>query len=63
MRPTRRGTANDNRPMFDLRGAVLTQDLLNQMNRIGQHYGVVGMVGGSQMAKQDMVEDQHQAIP
>lgn len=43
--------ANDNGARslhFDLRGAVMTQDLLNQMNAIGEVSAAKGAVGGSQ---------------
>jgi hypothetical protein len=39
-------------PYFDLRGAVLTQDLLDQMNAIGNRAAVQGAQMGSQAAMQ-----------
>lgn len=39
------------RPYFDLRGAVMTEDLLKQMNAIGDHAAVRGAAGGAQMAQ------------
>lgn len=39
-------------PYFDLRGAVMTQDLLNQMNAIGQQAAVQGATMGAQGAIQ-----------
>lgn len=39
---------------FDLRGAVMTDDLLRRMNDIGQQAAVAGAVKGAQMARQGL---------
>ena len=50
--------SNDNGPgrragvYFDLRGAVMTEDLLRQMNAIGDGAAVRGAMGGSALAQQ-----------
>jgi TP901 family phage tail tape measure protein len=45
-RNTRDGSTN----LFDLRGAVLTQDLLDQMNRLSDGAATRGAVGGASLA-------------
>lgn len=55
---TRRFMAgNDNRPApayhFHLEGAVVTQDLLDQMNAIGAGAAIQGAAGGAQIAQAD----------
>lgn len=49
--------------MFDLRGAVMTEDLLHQMNSISARHAQVSIVAGAQMAQHDIAEHQFQAIP
>lgn len=49
--------------VYDLRGAVLTQDLLQQMNEISARHAMVSIVAGSNMAMQELSERQAQAIP
>jgi hypothetical protein len=39
---------------FDLRGAVMTQDLLNQMNRIGDDAARRGAVGGAALSAHNL---------
>lgn len=50
-----RKPGNDNggggRFLFDLRGAVMTQDLIDQMNSIGDGAAMRGALGGSSMAQ------------
>lgn len=40
--------------IFDMRGAVVTADLLAQMNAIGAQAAVIGATGGAAMARQNM---------
>ena len=40
------------RPYFDLRGAVMTEDLLRQMNAIGEGAAQAGTIGGATLAGQ-----------
>jgi hypothetical protein len=47
---------------FDLRGAVTTQQLLDQMNSIGQQAAVRGAAGGATMARADMARRQRRRI-
>lgn len=46
------GMMGGNRPYFDLRGAVMTEDLLRQMNAIGEGAAQAGTVGGATLAGQ-----------
>lgn len=48
---------------FDLRGAVVTQDLLDQMNAIGARSAVQGAVGGSRMAQDQMARMRRRRLP
>lgn len=48
---------------FDLRGAVMTEDLLKQMNAMSAQYAQVSIVGGSRMAQSEIADHQAQAIP
>ncbi|RSV15197.1 hypothetical protein CA235_09685 [Sphingomonas sp. ABOLF] len=58
--PARAGGA----PMiFDLRGAVMTADLLQQMNDLAAQHSQVAIVAGSQMAQQEMAERNAAMIP
>ncbi len=64
---TRRMLAgNDNRPAltnhFHLEGAVVTQDLVDQMNAIGSGAAVRGAYGGSEMAKRDLSRSQSRTL-
>jgi hypothetical protein len=47
---------------FDLRGAVLTQDLLDQMNQIGQTAAITGARGGSALAQMQMAQRQRRKL-
>lgn len=51
-----RESASSSAPVFsfDLRGAVITEDLLRQMNAIGDQAAVRGAAGGSRLAQADM---------
>lgn len=46
------GMMGDKRPYFDLRGAVMTEDLLRQMNAIGEGAAQAGTIGGATLAGQ-----------
>jgi hypothetical protein len=48
---------------FDLRGAVMTQDLLNQMNMISSRHAQAAIIGGAQQAAEDRHDDAYSAIP
>ena len=48
---------------FDLRGAVMTADLLAQMNRIGQPAAVGGALAGSQLAQASLTKRSRNRIP
>lgn len=48
---------------FDLRGAVMTADLLNQMNQIGQTAAVGGALAGSQNAQTSLAKRSRNRIP
>lgn len=48
---------------FDLRGAVMTEDLLRQMNAISARNSQVAILGGSRLAQSEIADQQHQAIP
>lgn len=48
---------------FDLRGAVVTADLLAQMNRIGQTAAVGGALAGSQQAQASLTKRSRNRIP
>jgi hypothetical protein len=56
--------ANNNSPVmhFDLRGAVMTQDLLNQMNAIGATATVQGAAGGSVGAQRAIAQRQSRRL-
>lgn len=65
---TRRMLAgNDNAPAaqfhFDLRGAVMTQDLLDQMNAIGASAAVRGAAGGAAMAGRNASRSARRRLP
>lgn len=47
---------------FDLRGAVVTQDLLDQMNAIGQGAAVQGAHGGAQLASRDLARKRRRTL-
>jgi hypothetical protein len=40
--------------IYDLRGAVMTEQLLAQMNQISQRYAMASLIGASEMAKGDL---------
>lgn len=46
------GMMGGKRPYFDLRGAVMTEDLLRQMNAIGEGAAQAGAIGGATLAGQ-----------
>ncbi|MGE4324370.1 MAG: tape measure protein [Sphingobium sp.] len=48
---------------FDLRGAVMTADLVAQMNRIGQTAAVGGALAGSQQAQSSLARRSRNRIP
>jgi hypothetical protein len=48
---------------FDLRGAVVTQDLLDQMNAISARHATAAAAAGAQMAQSDIADRQSQRIP
>jgi hypothetical protein len=48
---------------FDLRGAVMTQDLIDQMHRIAAATGTAAMVGAVRLSRAELAEEQHQSIP
>jgi len=58
---------NDNAPAaqfhFDLRGAVMTQDLLDQMNAIGAGAAVRGAAGGAAMAGRNASRSARRRLP
>ncbi|WP_397586681.1 phage tail tape measure protein [Sphingobium fuliginis] len=55
---------NDGRPiMFDLRGAVLTADLLAQMNAMADGAAVRGAMGGSALAQDGIAQRGRRRIP
>ena len=59
-------SANDNggAPMyFDLRGAVMTQDLLAQMNAMADGAALRGATGGSAMAQSGVARRARRKIP
>ncbi|SEM62925.1 Prophage tail length tape measure protein [Sphingomonas gellani] len=47
---------------FDLRGAVVTQDLLDQMNAMANGAAVRGAAGGSQMAQRDLARTRRRSL-
>lgn len=49
--------------LFDMRGAITTDALLAQINGRMQQVGMAAMVGGSQMAQQELAERRLEAIP
>lgn len=49
-------------PYFDLRGAVLTADLVAQMNRIGQATGMGGAMAGANLAENKMAHRARRTI-
>ncbi len=57
------GGGNASPIMFDLRGAVLTADLLEQMNRISARHAEATLMIAPGLAQQEMVEQQMQRIP
>lgn len=58
-----RPTASPAPITFDLRGAVVTEDLLRQMNDLSMRHATAAVLGGSQLAQQDLAERSAQAIP
>ena len=48
---------------FDMRGAVVTEDLLRQMNGIGESAAVRGAMGGSTMAQETLTRRASRKIP
>lgn len=48
---------------FDLRGAVMTADLLAQMNKIGQSSGMGGAMAGANLAENRMMQRSRRRIP
>lgn len=48
---------------FDMRGALTTPELLGQINGQIQRVGMAAMIGGSEMAQQEMADHRMQAIP
>ncbi|GLT01809.1 hypothetical protein GCM10007897_32070 [Sphingobium jiangsuense] len=57
------GNDNPRRFYFDLRGAVMTADLVAQMNRIGQTAAVGGALAGSQQAQSSLARRSRNRIP
>ncbi|WP_242140874.1 M15 family metallopeptidase [Sphingomonas sp. TREG-RG-20F-R18-01] len=49
--------------VFDLRNAVMTDDLLRQMQSISAQHATQAVIGGSQMAQNDIAEHNMQQIP
>lgn len=49
--------------LFDMRGAITTAELMAQINGQMQRVGMAAMVGGSQMAQQELAERRMQVIP
>lgn len=59
-----RASAGGGQPItFDLRGAVMTQDLLNQMNAISARHAQAAIIGGAHQAAEDRHDDAYSAIP
>ncbi len=49
--------------LFDMRGAITTAELMAQINGRMQQVGMAAMVGGSQLAQQELAERRLEAIP
>lgn len=49
--------------LFDMRGAITTPELLAQVNHQMQQIGMAAMLGGSQLAQQELAERRLEAIP
>lgn len=48
---------------FDLRGAVMTQDLLDQMNRISARHAASVLMAAPSITRRDIADSQRQRIP